>query len=522
MRTIEREMSKPFRILSLSGGGVRGIFQAAYLLGLQRELGQELKDGFDLIAGTSTGAIIALAFALGTPLSEIVAFYKERSDFIFESRFMSGIRQGAKYSSTHLRQALTEILGNKTLEDSDKCLIVAAATLDRFQHRIFSNLKPLSASDGILSAVDVALASAAAPTYFSPVQPHNGERTYVDGGVWANSPSLLAVLVAHRHLNIPFEDIRVLSIGTGYFPNGRSPRFMQRLRPFSLNSVRTVLELIWDSQASFADEYAKGLIPPSHFRKVDVPLNKNMKLDDVKEAIAVLPPLAESQAAATASDVRQEFLNTSVSPMTVRRHIPPASLIAHQIPAAGLTAFYPTRQYYRLFRVAATVDAYVGTAQKSVVMISINLMTGVPFNGLCDMLTKKLESTDGFSAVISLIDPEEEYLMSALAPVLSMTASNLRNSIQGTLERLRNLKQELVRSARERFVVRAHKSIPLGSAILLDHKESYGRIQIETKIYKAPFEKSFAFEVVPTEADGFYATLAKGYEDLLNDGRIIF
>lgn len=511
-------MSRPFRILSLSGGGVRGIFQATFLRDLEKEVGQKLKEAFDLIAGTSTGAILALSLALDVPLGKVFEFYRDKAPSIFRPRFLAALRRGPKYSNTALRHALEELFFERRLADTDKLVIAAAATLDRFDHRIFSNIGHLSTTDPDLLAVEVALASAAAPTYFAPIQPNRRERTYVDGGVWANSPSLLAILVAHRHLNIPLEDIRVLSIGTGYFPNGRSPGDMQRLRRYSLNSVRTVLELIFDSQASFADEYAKALITPGYFVKIDTPLGKNMELDDVAAAVSALPPLAEKEASSCAEQIKKIFLGAA-NLTSVRPHRnPPHALITQQIPAAGLTAFYASRDYYRVFRAAATVDAYVATALKSVIMISINLMTGVPFDGLCERLKKKLETNSDFSVVISLIDPNQEHLMSALAPALSMTPAALSGSIVDTLNRLKQLKQDLLAQAQGRFFLRVHRAIPLGSAIMLDHEESYGRIQIETKIYKAPFRKSFAFEVAPTDDEGLYATLKKGYEDLLNDG----
>jgi predicted acylesterase/phospholipase RssA len=515
-------MSRPFRILSLSGGGARGIFQATFLRELQKELNPRLKDGFDLIAGTSTGAIVALSLALDVPLDRTCEFYRDKAPLIFRSRFMAGVRGGPKYSNRALRQALEEIFSTKHLNDTDKTVIVAATTLDRFDHRIFSNIGHLSTTDGDLSAVDVALASAAAPTYFAPIQPNLRERTYVDGGVWANSPSLLAVLVAHRHLAVPLQDIRLLSVGTGYFPNGRSPRDMGKLRRYSLGSVRTVLELIFDSQSSFADEYARTLITPGYFIKIDVPLGQNMELDDVAAAVSILPALAEKEATSHVEEIRRTFLDLVTPTLVKPRRTPPNALITQQIPAAGLTAFYPSRDYYRVFRSASTVDAYVASALKSVVMVSINLMTGIPFHGLCESLKKKLDSDSVFSAVISLIDPAQEHLMSALAPALNMTAAALSSSIEDTLNRLGGLKTALSDDGKKRFSVRVHRAIPLGSAIMLDHNESYGRIQIETKIYKAPFQKSFAFEVAPTDDEGFYATLKKGYEDLLNDGAEVF
>ena len=202
-------------------------------------------------------------------------------------------------------------------------------------------------------------------------------------------------------------------------------------------------------------------------------------------------------------------------------HTAPASLISELIPAAGLTAFYPSRDYYRTHRTASSIDAYVATARKTVIMVSINLMTGVPFDGLCDVLRRKLEAAQDFSAVISLLDPLNEHLMEALAPVLDMDSRELSDSIRASLGKLLRLKASLSQAAQQRLVVRVHRAIPLGSAILLDHDEPFGRIQIESKVYKAHVRNSFAFEIVPTTDDGFYHTLKKGYEALLNDGEEI-
>ena len=76
-------------------------------------------------------------------------------------------------------------------------------------------------------------------------------------------------------------------------------------------------------------------------------------------------------------------------------------------------------------------------------------------------------------------------------------------------------------SAKNRLELRVHNTIPFGSAIIVDHKESYGRIQIETKPYKAVLNDSFAFEIAPHGTSGFYQTLINGYEALIKDGNAI-
>src|ERR1039458_2206569 len=188
------------------------------------------------------------------------------------------------------------------------------------------------------------------------------------------------------------------------------------------------------------------------------------------------------------------------------------------ISVAGLSAFYPSRDYYAKYRDVANIDQYVSTATRSVVMVSINLMTGIPIAGVCEALITKLKADPKFTAVVSLLNPELPHLMASLAPILSTTPAGLAHSIRESLHRLDHAKTQLRPKDRSRFSIRVHDTIPMGSAILLDHKESFGRIQIESKVYKAPPRMSFAFEVVRTGSEGFYETLAKGYNDLINDG----
>jgi len=188
------------------------------------------------------------------------------------------------------------------------------------------------------------------------------------------------------------------------------------------------------------------------------------------------------------------------------------------ISVAGLSAFYPSRDYYAKYRDVANIDQYVSTATRSVVMVSINLMTGIPIAGVCEALITKLTANPKFTAVVSLLNPELPHLMASLAPVLSTTPAGLAHSIRESLHRLNHAKTQLRPKDRSRFSIRVHDTIPMGSAILLDHKEAFGRIQIESKVYKAPPRMSFAFEVVRTGSEGFYETLAKGYDDLVDDG----
>jgi uncharacterized protein YdeI (YjbR/CyaY-like superfamily) len=188
------------------------------------------------------------------------------------------------------------------------------------------------------------------------------------------------------------------------------------------------------------------------------------------------------------------------------------------ISAAGLSAFYPSRDYYSRYLDAASVDQYVSTAKCSVVLVSINLMTGIPIDGVCDALIRNLKTNPKFTATVSLLNPDVPHLMATLAPVLSTKPDDLAHSIRQSLNQLNDARTQLRPKDRGRFSIRVHDTIPMGSAILIDHNELFGRIQIESKVYKAPPRKSFAFEVVRTGVEGFYETVAKGYDDLVADG----
>jgi hypothetical protein len=191
------------------------------------------------------------------------------------------------------------------------------------------------------------------------------------------------------------------------------------------------------------------------------------------------------------------------------------------VAAAGLTAFYPSREYYNIFRPVSSIDAYVSTANTSIVMVSINLMTGIPFHELCNALKIKLNSSNRFNVLISLLDFRKSFLMQTMAPALDLRPTSLANNIVESLDKLWRMKSGLLKTTQERFSIRVHQSIPFGSAIMLDHATSKGRIQIETKVPRVALRKSFAFEVGPSGASGFYNMLVSGYLSLIEEGQEI-
>jgi patatin-like phospholipase/acyl hydrolase len=169
-----------FRILSLDGGGIMGAFGAAVLaefeVDCRRVTGKGLTDQFDLITGTSTGGIIAIGLGMGASPEQILGLYRDRGSRIFPRAsgldgWLPGFFRnvlGPKYSPDALRQAIEGVVGQKTLADAKTRLLVPAydATMGRVYVFKTPHVPPGDARDADKRAVDVALATSAAPTYF--------------------------------------------------------------------------------------------------------------------------------------------------------------------------------------------------------------------------------------------------------------------------------------------------------------------------------------------------------------------
>lgn len=205
-------MDTTCRILSLDGGGLKGLFTAKLLTDLEAHLGVSVADHFDLITGTSTGAILAIGLGLRIPASDLLGFYRDKGPNIFDAPGYGVL--SAKYSAEPLRKALTEVFGERTLGDSSNRLVIPAFNIQRREVKLFKTRHSSRLlKDWKMSAVDVAMASAAAPTYL-PSFVDDSHIQYVDGGVWANNPALVGVVEAMGVLGFDRSQISVLSIGT--------------------------------------------------------------------------------------------------------------------------------------------------------------------------------------------------------------------------------------------------------------------------------------------------------------------
>lgn len=213
-------ISNVFKILSIDGGGIRGIYPAHILQCVQERLGIDVFDYFDMIAGTSTGSIIAAGIACQKQPSEIVSLYQKHGAAIFgqtkKSWWPSRVKQGvhSKYENNNLKTVLHNEFGDTKLGDIKKPLLIPATDIGHGGVHVFkSSYSNSFTRDKNVAVKQAVLASCSAPVFFDPAKVDN--YLLADGGVWANNPALAAVIDAQYRLDVDMKDIRILSIGTG-------------------------------------------------------------------------------------------------------------------------------------------------------------------------------------------------------------------------------------------------------------------------------------------------------------------
>ena len=226
-----RGSSSEFRILALSGGGYLGLYAAVVLAELEARVGEPLARRFDLIAGTSVGGLLSMALAFEVPMAELVKLFLERGEEVFSSRRLptgavtrlldlSRSVMGPKYTGEALRKELTRHFGKRTLGDALHAVVVPAVDVTRSVTKVFKTPHAqASLGDAGLSAVDVTLATCAAPAFFPCVKV--GDKLYADGGLFAVAPDQVALHEAELFMGAKPSKVRMLSVGTatmGYQP----------------------------------------------------------------------------------------------------------------------------------------------------------------------------------------------------------------------------------------------------------------------------------------------------------------
>jgi Patatin-like phospholipase len=263
------------RVISIDGGGVRGVVPVVVLQRLLREprLG-DLLATTDLFAGTSTGGLIALALAADRGVAAILDLYEQRAPTIFHTSLLHKIRDldnliGAAYGLDNLRGQLHEVFGERRLADLRGRVLVPAFHLDNqaadpaqrtWKPKLFHNF-PGDDSDGERLVYEVATYTAAGPTYFPTAD------GFVDGGVFATNPAMCAVAQTQDPRNDADDrgdlaQLMLLSLGTG-----RSLHYIEGSHDWGqLQWVRPLIDLMLDGVNGIADYQCRHLLHDRYYR----------------------------------------------------------------------------------------------------------------------------------------------------------------------------------------------------------------------------------------------------------------
>lgn len=270
----DTQARRPFQILSIDGGGLKGLFSAVVLAEMEADLDVDLLDHFDLIAGTSAGGIIALALGKGMRAADIVDFYGQLGAAVFDKPGL-GLRT-AKHRAARLRSALDTVFGDTILGASRIPLVIPSFSLDGQSVYIFKT--PHSERlkrDWKVPMAEVAMATSAAPTFLPAFR--RGSTRLIDGGVWANNPVLVAVAEARSLFGASLDDVRILSLGT---------TTDVKTMPSSLDNggilqwAHTGRSILLDAPASGTHTTACHLIGPERIHRIDSLVGANeFKLD---------------------------------------------------------------------------------------------------------------------------------------------------------------------------------------------------------------------------------------------------
>jgi uncharacterized protein len=299
-----------FRILSIDGGGIKGVFPAAFLAHIEATLGgAPVSSFFDLIAGTSTGGIIGLALGLGLRATEVLEFYDLYGPAIFPRKSPWWLLGPAKYEAAPLRHALEQTFGSRRLGDSSRRLLIPSFNVTTGRIHIFKTAHhPRLQMDFKVPAVEVALATSAAPVFFPPHR-SGQEVMFIDGGIWANNPMGLAVTEAISMLGRNGDDLDVLSVGCTSEP----PDFTQRGRGWKFWAFRAV-EAAMQGQSFSALGTAQHLAGHGNVFRFDPVVLPGRFALDKPEGIGELKAFGYSEARESLRVLAPRFFSSAAEP----------------------------------------------------------------------------------------------------------------------------------------------------------------------------------------------------------------
>jgi patatin-like phospholipase/acyl hydrolase len=341
------------KILSIDGGGIRGIIPAVVLAEIERRTGRRACELFDLIAGTSTGGIVALGVTVPNPkekgrpqwsAQDLVGMYEEEGPKIFHHSLLRTIETvdglyGEQYDASGLETALAQYMGEARLPQALTKVLITSYDIQRHEPFFFKSFAPsphpvtTAPREGVPRDTGVptqpadypmrtvARATSAAPTYFEPADvpavdpPPDGPRDYVlvDGGTFANNPAMCAYAEATR--NHPGAEQLIVSLGTGRLTESIS--YKQARRWGLIQWAHPLLDVMMDGASAAVDYQLDELLGADrgHYRLQTVLVGVSGSLDDASPAnIKGLRKLAEEFLVRNAARVEQVCERLTANP----------------------------------------------------------------------------------------------------------------------------------------------------------------------------------------------------------------
>jgi len=313
---------KPFKILSLDGGGIKGLYSARFLALCEMHFARNssVADFFDLIAGTSTGGIIALGLGHHISMEHIYSFYEDDGKYVFPPRSDIWIRRKLdcllhttrmKLDHKQLEKHLRYRFGERRFGESHSRLVIPAFMMPKTEIAVFKTDHHEDYRNDYRSFTwEVARATSAAPTYLKGYEHDDNGRIFLDGGVWANNPIMLGVVEALSAYDLNLSQIHVLSLGTG------NPAFALKRRAVfgGLFAWRQIIKAAMFLTTDNFTAQAKLLLGPERCLRCEpTGADAEVELDDYESAIGSLPGVAEEDFFAN-RDLIERFFSEKARP----------------------------------------------------------------------------------------------------------------------------------------------------------------------------------------------------------------
>ncbi|WP_101845916.1 CBASS cGAMP-activated phospholipase [Halobacillus sp. Marseille-P3879] len=272
------------KILCIDGGGIRGILPVTILKAIEEDCGKPIGGYFDLVAGTSTGSIIASSIVLNKKMAGVLEFYQTYGKQIFTRQAKVGLFKSV-YSDKDLRKLLRDVFGGITLSEIDKPLLIPSVDITNGKPFAFHSYDGKRGKE--VDLWDAILSSCSAPVYFPP---NNVSQQYltIDGGLWANNPSIAAITEAIKSFQIKMDDMKVLSFGTGRqkvdFSLSKNKYWgLRHWMPLKFPSLKTKPKLL-DLALHLSSEsvsYQSQLLLGDRYLRIDDDLDREVPFDDI-------------------------------------------------------------------------------------------------------------------------------------------------------------------------------------------------------------------------------------------------